>query len=96
MLNWTCIKIEVLVGPFVRNSKLESQGMELAVTYQDRCDATFVGFLFQDRDAMTEKKTLQLMIPWICTVTVAIAWYVQNQETNQGLLQNLDLNLLTR
>ena len=91
-----CIKTEAPVETFARNSKLESQETELVVTSQGRCDATFAGFLSQDKDAMIEMKTLQRMIPWICTVTVAIAWYVQNQETNQELLQNLDLILLTR
>ena len=56
-----CTKIEALAGTFVRNSKLESQEMELAVTCQDRCDAIFAGFLFQDRDVMIEKKILQPM-----------------------------------
>jgi hypothetical protein len=35
--------------------------MEAAVIYQDRCDATFAEFLFQDRDVMIEKRNLQQM-----------------------------------
>lgn len=56
-----CTKIEALVETFVKNSRLGNQEMELAVTSQGRCDATFAEFLFQDRDVMTEMKTLQSM-----------------------------------
>jgi hypothetical protein len=34
--------------------------MESVVIYQDKCDATCAAFLSQDRDAMIEKKILQL------------------------------------
>ena len=84
-----CTKIEVLVETFVKNSKLESQETELVATSQDRYDATFAGFLFQDRDVMIEKKTLQLMKLWTCTATVVIAWSVQNQETGQESLHRI-------
>jgi len=60
-VDYMCTKTEVLVEKFVKNSKLESQEMELAVICQDRCDATFAGFLFQDKDATTERKILQPM-----------------------------------
>ena len=61
-INYMCTKTEVLVGTFVENSRLESQEMGLAVICQDKYGATFAGFLFQNRDVMTEKKTLQLTI----------------------------------
>ena len=54
-----CTKTEVLVEIFVRNLRLESQEMERVVTCQDRCDATFAGFLFQDKGVMIGRKTLQ-------------------------------------
>lgn len=57
-----CTKTEVLVETFVKNSKLENQKTELVGTCQDRCDATSAEFLFQDKDAMIERKTLQPMI----------------------------------
>jgi hypothetical protein len=60
-INKACTKTEGLVGQFVKNSKLESQGMELAVTWQDKCVATFAEFFFQGRDVMIEKKILQRM-----------------------------------
>ena len=56
-----CTKTEALVETFVKNLRLGNQEMELAVTSQGRCDATFAEFLFQDRDVMTEMKTLQPM-----------------------------------
>jgi len=56
-----CTKTEALVETFVKNSKLESQEMGLAVTCQDRCDAIFAEFLFQDKDVMIERKILQPM-----------------------------------
>jgi hypothetical protein len=62
IINKTCTKTEVLVGQFVKNSRSESQEMGLAVTCQDRYDATFAEFFFQDRDVMIEKKIQQPMI----------------------------------
>ena len=59
---------------FVKNIRLENQEMELAVICQAKYDARFVEFLSQNKDVMTEKIILQLMILWTCTATVATAW----------------------
>ena len=69
-----CTRTKAFAKGFVRSSRSGNQEMGLVVICQVKCDARFAGFSSLGKDVMIEKKILQLMILWICTVIVVIVW----------------------